>query len=97
MPDAICRFRARLNVRLKCRSDSGPTWRMPVYLSFSVTMFFLPARLDARQGQLLAEDLGQLLHRQFDFEDVPARLVAGLRLAVALRPAPSGWPGWPSP
>src|SRR5262249_44458234 len=35
------------------------------------------ARLDARQGQLLAEDLGHLLHRQVDFQDVSARLVAG--------------------
>src|SRR5262249_43219165 len=38
---------------------------------------------DARQGQLLAEDLGHLLHGQLDLEDVPARLVAGA--AVALR------------
>ena len=57
---------------------------MLVYLSFSVTMFFLPARLDARQGQFLAEDLGEFLHRQIDFEDVPAGLIAGLRLAVAV-------------
>src|SRR5262249_48346903 len=33
--------------------------------------------LDARQGQLLAEDVGHLLHRQLDFEDVSARLAAG--------------------
>src|SRR5262245_34150426 len=40
--------------------------------------------LDPRQGQLLAEDLGQLLHGQLDLEDVAAGLVAGLGLAVAL-------------
>ena len=33
---------ARLKVRLKWRSDSGPVWRMPVYLSFVVMIFFLP-------------------------------------------------------
>src|SRR5205807_9369320 len=43
------------------------------------------ARLDAGQGQLLAEDRGHLLHGQFDFEDVAAGLVAGLVGAVALR------------
>src|SRR5205085_6963009 len=38
---------------------------------------FLAARLDAGERQFLAEDLGHFLHRQFDFEDVPAGLVAG--------------------
>src|SRR5262249_43231994 len=47
----------------------------------------LAARLDARQGQLFAEDGGQFLHCQFDFEDVAAGLVAGAALAVALRRA----------
>ena len=65
---------------------------MPVYLSLGGDDVLLAARLDARQRQFLAEDLGQLLQRQIDFEDVAARLVAGLALA---RPAagPSGWPG----
>src|SRR5262249_16774930 len=44
---------------------------------------FLAAWLDARQGQFLAKDLGHFLHRQFDFEDMSARLVAR-PLAVAL-------------
>ena len=57
----------------------------------------LAARLDARQGQLLAEDRGHLLHRQFDFEDVAARLVAGAAAAVSSWPGPSGCPTWPSP
>src|SRR5207253_4178728 len=43
--------------------------------------------LDARQGQLLAEDGGQLVHAQLDFQDVAARLVAGSPLAVGLRRA----------
>jgi hypothetical protein len=30
VPEAIWRLRARLKVRLKWRSDSGPVWRMPV-------------------------------------------------------------------
>src|SRR5262249_45825558 len=37
----------------------------------------LAARLDARQGQFLAQDLRQFLQRQFHFEDVAARLIAG--------------------
>ena len=57
----------------------------------------LAARLDARQGQFLAEDLGQLLHRQIDFEDVAAGLIAGAALARPVAGGPSGWPGWPSP
>src|SRR5262249_36292945 len=60
----------------------------------------LAARLDARQLQLFAEDLGDLLHREFDFEDVAARLIAGAgivafgrgerlsRIALALADAP---------
>src|SRR5206468_4161853 len=48
------------------------------------------ARLDPRQGQLLAEDGSQLFQRQLDFEDVPAGLVAGAALAVALRRAERG-------
>src|SRR5262249_23473258 len=50
----------------------------------------LAARLDARQGQLLAEDLGHLLHGQLDLEDVAARLVAGLPLALAALAAAQG-------
>src|SRR5262249_14330582 len=42
-------------------------------------------RLDAGQGQLLADDGGQLLHRQFDFEDVPARLIAGAAVFALAR------------
>ena len=37
--------------------------------------------LDARQLQLLAEDLRQLLHRHVDLEQVLARPIAGLALA----------------
>src|SRR5262249_35588818 len=37
------------------------------------------------QGQLFAENVGQFLQGQFDFEDVPARLVAGLRITLPLR------------
>src|SRR5262245_2011455 len=44
----------------------------------------LAAGLDPREGQLLPEDGGQLFHRQLDLEDVPARLVPGLRLPLAL-------------
>ncbi len=44
----------------------------------------LAARLDARQGQLLAEDGGHFLHRQLDFEDVSAGLVAGAAARLAL-------------
>ena len=83
--EAICRFKARLKVRLKWRSDSGPAWRMPVYLSRVGDDVLLAARLDAGQRQFLAEDGGHFFHRQFDFEDVAAGLIAGLRLAVALR------------
>src|SRR5262249_13020949 len=44
----------------------------------------LAARLDARQGQFLAEDLRHLLHRQLDLEDVAAGLVAGALARLAL-------------
>src|SRR5262249_49061704 len=47
----------------------------------------LAARLDAGQSQLLAEDLSHLLHRQLDFEDVAARLVAGAGTVALLRRA----------
>ena len=76
------RFRADL-------ADAG------VLIAFGENVF-LAARLDARQRQFLAEDLRHLFHRQFDFEDVAARLIAGFRLAVALC-AVSGWPTSPSP
>src|SRR5262249_9577706 len=36
---------------------------------------------DPRKGQLLAEDLGELLQGQLDLEDVPAGLVAGVLVA----------------
>src|SRR5262249_22169572 len=44
----------------------------------------LAARRDARQGQLLAEDLGHLLHGQLDLEDVPAGRVAGAGAGLLL-------------
>ena len=68
-----------------------------LYLSRAVTMFFLPARLDARQGQLLAEDGGHFLHCQLDFEDMAAGLIAGLvAVGVSLR-RPERLPTSPSP
>src|SRR5207249_4743127 len=42
----------------------------------------LAARLDAGQLQLLAEDLGELFHRQLDFEDMAAGLIAGARVVA---------------
>ncbi len=48
-------------------------------------MFVLPLRLDARQLKLLAEDLGELLERHVDFEDVPPRVAAGFALAAVGR------------
>ncbi len=45
----------------------------------------LAARFDARQGELFTKNRRQFLHRQFDFEDVAARLIPGLRLPLALR------------
>ena len=45
---------------------------------------FLAARLDARQREFLSENLGKFLHGQFDFEDVPTRLIAGLRFAIVV-------------
>ncbi len=44
----------------------------------------LAARLDARQGQFLAQDGGQLFQGQLNFQDVSARLIAGAGLIVAL-------------
>src|SRR6266545_379215 len=44
----------------------------------------LAARFDPRQGQFLAQNLREFLQRQFHFEDVAARLIAGAAL-VALR------------
>ncbi len=57
---------------------------------WSVTIFFLPCGSMRGSCELLAEDLGQLLEREVDFEDVLARL--------ARRPAPSPGCGspWPS-
>src|SRR5262249_48550659 len=45
--------------------------------------FLLAARLDAGEGQLFAENGRQLLHRQFNFEDMAARLVARAGIPVA--------------
>src|SRR5262249_36978162 len=44
----------------------------------------LAARLEARQGQFLAEDGSHLFHRQLDLKDVPAGLVAGAGAGLAL-------------
>ncbi len=49
--------------------------RVPILLLDDVR---LPLRLDPGQFQLLAEDLGEFVHRQLDFEDVLAGAVAGL-------------------
>ena len=45
----------------------------------------LALRLDARQLQLLAHDLGQLFQRQLDLQRVLARLIARLARAVGVR------------
>ena len=58
---------------------------MPVYLSLVVTMFFLPRGSMRGRASSSPRICGQLLHRQIDFEDVPARLIAGAAVAVALR------------
>ena len=57
---------------------------MPVYLSFVVTMFFLPRGSMRGRASSSPRICGQLLHGQLDFEDVAAGLVAGLAGAVAL-------------
>ena len=80
----ICRFRARLEGALEVAQRLGAGLADAGVLVAGGDDVLLAARLDARQGQLLAEDVGQLLHRQFDFEDVAARLIAGLPFAVAL-------------
>ena len=75
---------ARLKVRLKWRSDSGPVWRMPVYLSLVVMMFFLP--FGSMRGRASsAEDVGEFFEREIDFEDVSAGLIAGSAWLIALR------------
>ncbi len=48
---------------MKCRSDSGPVWRMLLYLDFSCDDVGVALGLDARQLQLLAQDCGQLFER----------------------------------
>ena len=45
----------------------------------------LAARLDAGQGQLFAEDLGEFLEGEIDLRYVPAGLIAGAAFTVALR------------
>src|SRR5262249_10154041 len=58
----------------------------------------LAARLDARQGPLLAADGGHLLHGQLDLEDVPALLVAGAAAGLTLaRPQRLTGLAWPRP
>jgi hypothetical protein len=79
------RLSAWRKVRLKCRRLSGPTRRMPVYLWTSASTACLPFG-SMGQLQLLAEDLGQLVERHVDLEDV----LPGVLARLAFAPSPSG-------
>ena len=81
----ICRRSACRKVRLKWRSDSGPG---PPDADVFVLLRddpLLALGLDARELQLLAHDLRQLLQRQLDLQRVFARLIAGLARPVGVR------------
>ena len=45
----------------------------------------LALRLDARQGEFFAEDVGQFFEREIDLENVAAGLIAGAAFAFVLR------------
>ena len=61
-----------------------------------------PLGRDPRQGQLLAEDRGQLVHGQLDFEDVVPGCIAGRRCRPRRRSSgrsgvPTSPGPWPTP
>ena len=79
MPDAICLFTARLNVRLKWRSDSGTGLADAGVLVLGGDDILLALGLDTRQRQFFAENICEFLEGQIDFEDMAAGLVSGAR------------------
>ena len=63
----IWRRRARRKVRLKWRSDSGPDWRIPLYLSRVLVMFLRPRGLIRGSGRI--DELSDALQsEQVSFE-----------------------------
>ena len=70
---------------------------MPVYLSFSRQDRFFAARLNVGKLEFFAQDLREFFQRDFDFQQVTARLIAGLAAAVLRIARPSGVPTSPSP
>ena len=69
-----------------------------MYLSFHATIFSVPLGWMRGSSQLLAHDLGELLQRDLDLEQVIAGAIAGLARARLLLAAwPSESPTSPSP
>jgi hypothetical protein len=73
---------------LKCRSEAGADGADAGVLVADSRDLVVALGLDARELELLGEDVGQLIHRDIHLEDVLALLLATLALLADPSPSP---------